>query len=99
EAKTGGARGETDVLPSKGEAELRMIEKHYAHYRDSLYFLFKHFRGRELLGWIWYTYRHNVGLSKNPKRLYRKNVRFFRALRQARYDARNSQPPYFVTQK
>lgn len=94
EAKTGGARGATEQV-SAIAAEIRAYKKNYAHYRDSLYFLFKHFHGKELRQWVWYTYRNNVGISRYPWRLAAKNYYFFKALYRARRDSTANPPPYF----
>jgi GT2 family glycosyltransferase len=94
EAKSGGARGDTSQQ-SKFAKELRMYRMLFIHYFDSLYFLVKHFKGRELRRWVAYTHRHNVGWSRYPWRLAAKNACFAWALVQAFRIKRKSKPPYF----
>lgn len=73
--KTGGARSEA-TSASALRAELQMYRSHFCHYRDNLYFIVKHFHGRERVKWILNAYRDYVGISRWPWRLVAKNLCF-----------------------
>lgn len=80
-AKEGGTR-EASSAGLVGK-EVQLYGKHYLHYHDNLYFLLKHFHGRQLLRWVLDAYRTYVGVSRWPWRMAAKNAAFFIALWQA----------------
>lgn len=80
-ATEGGTRGDGSRGLVRGE--LRMYTRHFRHYRDNLYFLMKHFRGRARRRWIWESYRNYVGRSRWPWRIAAKNACFAMAWLQA----------------
>ena len=94
-ASEGGTRGSKPELGylSRTVAGYR---KRHLHYRDNLYFIFKHFDGWNRLRWIWDAYRTYVGVSRWPWRLAAKNLIFIAALVQAWGKARNVKPPFFT---
>ena len=87
-ATAGGTRG-TAAPPGLVRRELRIYSRSFRHYRDNLYFLMRHFRGRARRRWIWRSYRDYVGLSRWPWRLLAKNACFAAALWQAAALARH----------
>jgi GT2 family glycosyltransferase len=94
DAKQGGTR----ALESRGgrvAAELLSYRRYLRHYGDNLYFIARHFHGRERWRWVWHSYRVYVGLSRWPWRLFAKNLCFLLALLRGHYLAATSQPPYF----
>lgn len=95
EAKTGGARVGLDEKRSAIAAEMRIYRSSFSHYRDNLYFLSKHFGGRELAASVVRAHRDYVGWSRWPWRLVAKNLCFVGALLAAAWTTRTSRPPYF----
>ena len=81
-ATEGGTRG-APLPVNSWSREMRMYSKYHRHYRDNLYFLLKHFRGKDRLRWVWDAYRTYVGLSRWPWRQAAKNLCFLTALWQA----------------
>lgn len=78
-ATSGGTRGRAGSA-SPLRREWQMYRTHYRHYRDNLYFLLRHFRGRERRRWVFDAYRTYVGISRWPWRLLAKNLCFLAAL-------------------
>jgi GT2 family glycosyltransferase len=87
-APSGGTRGKAPECRGPLDREWQMYRQHYRHYRDNLYFLLSHFRGRRRWRYLWRAYRDNVGLSRWPWRLAAKNLCFLAALWQATCQAR-----------
>ena len=79
-APSGGTRGESGPAIGYWAREWQSYRQHYRHYRDNLYFLLRHFRGRARWASIWRAYRGYVGLSRWPWRLAAKNLCFLAAL-------------------
>lgn len=94
DAKQGGTRS---AEPARGRvgAELFSYRRYFRHYGDNLYFIARHFRGREQWRWVWRSYRVYVGLSRWPWRLFAKNLCFLLALVRGHYLVATSRPPYF----
>jgi GT2 family glycosyltransferase len=90
-ASEGGTRA---APPAAGRVwqELLLYRKHFRHYRDNLYFLLKHFRGRKRWQWVLDAYVSYVGLSRWPWRLAAKNACFLLALVQAGCRASHVRP-------
>lgn len=80
---SGGTRGNAAEAGTRVVQEWRMYRQLHRHYRDNLYFLARHFRGRALWQCFWEAYRTYVGVSRWPWRLAAKNMCFFFALWQA----------------
>ena len=97
-AMSGGTRGSEPGVTGYWGREMRMYRQHHRHYRDNLYFIVKHFRGRERLKLLADAYRSYVGVSRWPWRLVAKNLAFFLALRTAaRYVRDNARHPSALT--
>jgi GT2 family glycosyltransferase len=82
--------------PGRLQQELTMYKRHFLHYRDNLYFITKHFRGRPRRRWVADAYCTYVGLSRWPWRLVAKNLCFLAAWMQAGAWAATDKPPYFT---
>jgi GT2 family glycosyltransferase len=95
EAKSGGARGLAKPQ-SATRSELWMYRQHFCHYRDNLYFILKHFCGKERHRYLWRSYCDYVGISRWPWRLVAKNLCFVAAFISASWTRRTSRPPFFV---
>ncbi|AWM39603.1 Glycosyl transferase family 2 [Gemmata obscuriglobus] len=68
--------------------EWGIYRQSFRHYRDNLYFLFRHLRGPARWSAVWRAYRGYVGLSRWPWRLAAKNAAFGLALLHATRMAR-----------
>lgn len=86
---SGGTRGNAAGATGLWQRTMRTYRQYYRHYRDNLYFLFKHFHGRELRGNLWRAYRAYVGLSRWPGRLLMKHGVFAAAMWKAHSMARH----------
>ena len=81
-AQSGGTRSgkvRRDLIAT----ELALYARHYIHYRDNLYFLYRHFSGAQRLRHMARTYKNYVGVSRWPWRVVAKNLCFAVALIQA----------------
>jgi GT2 family glycosyltransferase len=78
-APSGGTRGTAAEVSGYWRREVRTYRQLFRHYRDNLYFLLTHFRGRYLWGQLLTAYLSYVGVSRWPWRQVAKNCQFARA--------------------